>query len=62
MPTSLTIRRYRVPNFGLTKPLRDVGARHVEARDTVIERRVDDLPFAKLTPNPWLGREKLGTI
>lgn len=46
----------------LTELLRAAGARAVEARDAVIERRIDDVPLADLTPDPWLGREKLGTV
>lgn len=38
------------------------GALRVDAADIELEKRVADLPFASIRPDPWLSDEPLGTI
>jgi hypothetical protein len=40
--------------------LRSQGARAVRVHEIDLEKRSDDLPFASLRPDPWLGDERLG--
>jgi hypothetical protein len=40
--------------------MRDCGADKVHVHDVDIPKTVEDIPLANITPDPWLGQEKLG--
>ena len=40
--------------------MRDCGADKVHVHDVDVPKTVEDIPLANITPDPWLGPEKLG--